>query len=317
MEKLTSRWEKLRLGYWRRLHEAAPGTTLRSVVALRRWQVDWAPQAFNNGWMGKTKTLLKEGGLIENWHSPHLCSSQTKRAWKGAVYDSVEARDTTATISRFVNLSSNHAARYARSKNWDKVTEDYACFSGEVGRRGALVPEPYLDDRDEPVGRRLKLMCRAGCLPTMKRVVREAELPAAHGTCKMCVSGCIEDIPHFVLDCSAYVTMRTKMLESAPPGFEGLSHAGKLDALLGKSAGTSKIDDRTDAAAKRFLKKAWRTRKWLVLATNKALNRTDTPWAVQTHGDGLSRSYVKSCMASCEPSSRNMYRSRRKARAKL
>ena len=58
------------------------------------------------------------------------------------MYDSVETRETTATISRLAKLSSNHAARYARCNNWDKVEEDYACFAGEIGRRGALVPEP-------------------------------------------------------------------------------------------------------------------------------------------------------------------------------
>jgi hypothetical protein len=26
---------------------AAPETTLRTLVALRKWQVDWAPSAFN------------------------------------------------------------------------------------------------------------------------------------------------------------------------------------------------------------------------------------------------------------------------------
>jgi hypothetical protein len=45
MEKLTSRWEKLRLGYWRRLHVVDPNTTLHAIVSLRRWQVDWAPAA--------------------------------------------------------------------------------------------------------------------------------------------------------------------------------------------------------------------------------------------------------------------------------
>ena len=133
----------------------------------------------------------------------------------------------------------------------------------------------------------------------------------------MCVSGLIEDIAHLMLDCSAYATPRAKMLESAPPGFDDLSQPGKLDVLLGKSAGTSKTDDRTDAAVKRFLKKAWRARKWLVLATNKVLNRNDTPWAVQAHGDGLSRSYIKSCTVSSELTSSNARRRKQIARAKL
>jgi hypothetical protein len=133
----------------------------------------------------------------------------------------------------------------------------------------------------------------------------------------MCASGRIEDVAHFMLECPAYATPRAKMMESAPPGFNGLPQPGKLDVLLGKSAGTSKIDDRTDAGVKRFLKKAWRARKWLVLATNKALDRNDTPWAVQTHGDGLSRSYIKSCMVSSELACRNARRRKQTARAKL
>jgi hypothetical protein len=295
MEKLTSRWEKLRLGYWRRLHVAAPRTTLRAVVALRRWQVDWAPPAFNNGWMGKTKMLLQEGGLAKDWLDPKLCCSLSKEAWKDAVYDSVEERETSDTISRLATMNSNHAARFVRSKFWGKVGKDFACFTGEIGRRGALVPEPYLDDRNEPIGRRLKLMCRAGCLPILKRVAREAKLPAAHGTCKMCSSGSIEDIEHLVMNCDAYSRQRSKMLESVDFGPECQTQSDRLDVLLGKSTGVSKTDDTTDMAVKRFLKKAWRARKWLVLATNKILDRNDTLWAVHAHGDGPSPSYLRGC----------------------
>jgi hypothetical protein len=295
MEKLTSRWEKLRLGYWRRLHVTAPRTTLHAVVALRKWQVDWAPPAFDNGWMGKTKTLLQEGGLSKDWLDPKLCCGLSKQAWKDAVYDSVEERETSDTISRLATMNSNHAARFVRSKFWGKVGKDFACFTGEIGRRGALVPEPYLDDRDEPIGRRLKLMCRAGCLPILKRVAREAKLPAAHGTCKMCSSGSIEDIEHLVMDCDAYSQQRSKMLESIDYGPGCQTQSDRLDMLLGKSTGVSKTDDRTDVAVKRFLKKAWRARKWLVLATNKILDRNDTLWAIHAHGDGPSPSYLRGC----------------------
>lgn len=312
MEKLTSRWEKLRLGYWRRLHVTAPRTTLYAVVALRKWQVDWAPPAFNNGWMGKTKMLLQEGGLSKDWLDPKLCCGSSKKAWKDTVYDSVEERETSDTISRLATMNSNHAARFVRSKFWGKVGKDFACFTGEIGRRGALVPEPYLDDRDEPIGRRLKLMCRAGCLPTLKRVIREAELPAAHGTCSMCSSGSIEDIEHLVMSCEAYSRHRSKMLESVDFGTECQTQSDRLDVLLGKSTGVSKTDDRTDMAVKRFLKKAWRERKWLVLATNKALDRNDTLWAINAHGDGPSPSYLRGCKNAGKTSEgRTRHKSRR------
>ena len=158
--------------------------------------------------------------------------------------------------------------------------------------------EPYLDDRDEPVGRRLKLMCRAGCLPTLARLAREADLPTALGTCKMCNSGQIEDMEHLVMSCEAYAQLRLKLLEKVTFGPECLSQSDKLDVLLGKSTGASEVDDKIDLAVKRFLKKAWRARKWLVLHTNKSLSRNDTPWAIYTHGDGLNSSYQRSCKAS-------------------
>jgi hypothetical protein len=295
MEKMTSRWQKLRLGYWRRLHlTASPGTTLHSLVSLRRWQVDWAPAAFDNGWMGKSKTLLHEGGFSKDWYNPMLCCTATKQAWKAAVYDSVEKRETKATISRLSNMSSNHAARFARSKCWSKVGINFACFTGEVGRRGALVAEPYLDDREEPIGTRLKLMCRAGCLPVLKRVAREARLPAALGICKLCTSGNIETIEHLVMECTAHSKPRSKMLSMVPFGPDCTSSTDKLDVLLGKSTGVSKTDDIIDMSVKRFLKKAWRSRKWLILEINRIFCRDDTPWAM-AHGDGLNASFNIKC----------------------
>ena len=54
-------------------------------------------------------------------------------------------------------------------------------MKGKVGRRGAQVPERYLDSQAEPVGTLLKLMCGLGCLPTMIRVAREEKMPPEMG----------------------------------------------------------------------------------------------------------------------------------------
>jgi len=291
MEKLSARWEKLRLGYWRRIHQATSERTLHFVVSLRRWQVEHAPPAFNNGWMKPTKKLLQDRGLFSYWQDPNLCSRVPKLDWKDTVYEAVEEHDTASIQDRLALLSSETAARYSRIKNWGEVGEDFACFSGEVGRRGALVPEPYLDDREEPVGRKLKLMCRTGCLPILKRVAREESLPVEAGRCKMCTSGEVETISHFVVGCEAYGQHRAKMQESIQAGLRGKPLVEALDMLLGKSTGTVAVDECVDRAVKRFLKKAWRDRKWLTVATNTALGRSDTPWALKAHGDKLSRSY--------------------------
>jgi hypothetical protein len=111
----------------------------------------------------------------------------------------------------------------------------------------------------------------------------------------MCNSGNIENIEHLVLECDAYSKQRSKMLESITFGPSCQTESDMLDILLGKSTGASKKDDNIDMAVKRFLKKAWRARKWLVLATNKILDRNDTLWAVHAHGDGSSPSYLRGC----------------------
>ena len=74
-------------------------------------------------------------------------------------------------------------------KCWDRMSSDRAVMKGEVGMRGALVVERYLDDVQERLGRRLKVMCRAGCLPVMSRVAWELDLSRRHGKCPLCYSG--------------------------------------------------------------------------------------------------------------------------------
>jgi hypothetical protein len=137
-------------------------------------------------------------------------------------------------------------------------------------------------------------MCRAGCLPVLKRVAREAQLPELLGICKMCDSGSIETIEHLVMDCTAYSHSRSKLMSIVSFDYDCTSSTDKLDVLLGKSTGVSKTDDTIDMAVKRFLKKAWRSRKWLVLETNRIFDRNDTPWA-RAHGDGLNASFDKKC----------------------
>lgn len=307
MEKLASRWMKLRLGYWRRLQMTSPDTTLHSLVSLRIRHVEEYPKQFNNGWMGKTKTLLVENGLDSIWQDPTSCTRISKVEWKTQVYEAVEQRETDDMMDRLSSLKSNSAARFLRSKDWGKVKKDVTVSNSEIGRRGALVPEQYLDDWKEPVGRRLKLFCRAGCLPILKRVAREADLPNLFARCKMCDSGNIEDIEHFIMDCEAYSVSRSKMLGKFlfDPGC--VSQNDKLDVILGKSTGCSVRDDVIDMAVKRFLKKAWRTRKWLVVDTNRIFGRYDTPWAIQAHGDKLSNSFVRKCKTAERKSTRSAY----------
>jgi hypothetical protein len=110
--------------------------------------------------MGTTRDLLVKRGLHSHWRAPRLCATQSKEEWKDKVYEAVESAESEAVRRRFGAMSGVAAARYARIKNWGRVTEDFAIMTGEVDLRGAHAIEPYLDGRAEPVGTRLKLMCR-------------------------------------------------------------------------------------------------------------------------------------------------------------
>ena len=294
MEKLSSRWEKLRLGYWRRLNVASGERTLVAVASLRWKHLEWGYKGAPDGWMGTMRSLLVKRGMYAQWHNPHLCTSQTKEEWKDRVYEAVESAEDEAVRRRFNAMSGAAAARYVRIKNWGKVEPEAAVMVGEVALRGALAIEPYLDGRAEPIGTRLKLMCRLGCLPTMTRVAREEKLPRSSGQCRLCETDSVEDIPHLLLSCPAHDIHRAKMLGVAASAVAsagaaplcGLPEQELADMLLGKSTGVAAADSRINAGVTRFLKKAWRVRKPLTVYLNEVLGRDDTTWALKAHGDG-------------------------------
>ena len=297
MEKLSSRWEKLRLGYWRRLNVASGERTLVAITTMRRRQLEWGYKGSDRGWMRETRALLIRRGLRSHWINPSLCASQTKEEWKGICYKAVDEAESEALRTRFARMKGDAAARYARIKSWDKVTKDSAVMSGEVGMMGAHVIEPYLDGREEQVGTRLKLMCRLGCLPTLTRVAREEGLPPEQGECRLCDSGATEGIPHLLLGCTAHDRHRSKMMQAVEREHVALGkgclgsmlHTEQVDLLLGKSTGRAKADAAINKRVTRFLKKAWRGRKTLTASLNSSLGREDTIWALRAHGDGPCR----------------------------
>ena len=237
------------------------------------------------------KDMLVKLGLYSYWINPSLCTVQAKEEWKDIVYEAVEGAEDISLRARLAGMSGAAAARYARIKNWDKATDEMAVMSGEVGLRGAQVIEPYLDGRTEPVGTRLKLMCRLGCLPTMVRVAREEKMPPSQGHCRLCGKA-DEDVSHLLLACTAHDVHRAKMMVGvksalASAGIESLENTTEqVDVLLGKSTGMALADSRINDSVTRFLKKAWRGRKWLTVSINDKLGRDDTVWALKSHRDG-------------------------------
>jgi hypothetical protein len=291
LEKLESRWEKLRLGYWRRIQVAEPSRALVAVARARRWQLMWGGAGMGKlGWMGGTRQLLHDRGMAEYWSDPAKCARLSKRQWDDMLYDSVEAHYEEERENEVALLPS--LSRYVKVKSWKRMDEDRAEFTGEIGELGALVVERYMDEVRDRLGGRLKLLCRAGCLPVMARVARELGVNREQGQCMMCRQG-EEDIEHVLLTCQAYSKQREKLLISVGKSYSrGNSGANILEAgpervievLLGARAGCKLTEDEVDRATKRFLRKAWKTRRAVTAAVNQEFGRMDVQWMAREPG---------------------------------
>ena len=244
-----------------------------------------------NNWMKGTRDLLMARGLGARWLDPQLCTQMSKDEWKFFVYEAVEQSEDTLREARFRDMKSGD--RYTRLKHWGPLSPDQAIFPGETGRRGALVHERYLDTRwmngAQMEGRKLKLMCRAGCLPVLSRVGREVGWSEQLTRCMMCSTGEPETPNHFIMTCPAYTHHRALLLlrvntalthtRASVPGFETdlslMGQAAQQEILLGRITWHARTDDAIDIHFQRFLKRAWRTRKHVTKALDDVLGRDD------------------------------------------
>jgi hypothetical protein len=170
LEMLASRWEKLRLGFWRRIQVALPNRALAIVARMRIRQVRWGIGKVGQlSWMQGTRTLLRNRGLAQHWNDPKQSSSVSKSSGSKTTYWHVEEHFERQREQRSERLST--LTRYGKVKHWGPMDKNRAQFTGEIAIRCALVVERYLDDVKERIGRQLKLLCRAECLPVLSRVV--------------------------------------------------------------------------------------------------------------------------------------------------
>lgn len=294
LERMQSRWAKLRLGYWRRVHKATPDRLISWLARLRKMHVSWGGRFAANGWMTGTKQMLEMYGLDRFWHIPSMATLDSKEEWKTRVAEVVERHEDRLRKERAKTLTSVASARYQEVKGWARVTKDEAKFTGEIGRMGALVHEAYLDDHRESVGRKLKMCCRAGCLPVLDRVGRMDGWAPQLRKCLLCDTGEVETVQHLILSCPAHRRHRDTMLEGVGRAFKcamaeqqnvdtdfgSLELHEQCNVVLGKTTGTPKMDRRVDAIFKRFMKKAWRNRKRVTRAVQKTLECDGGLWAL-------------------------------------
>ena len=87
---MASRWEKLRLGYWRRIQVAQPDRILTVVARMRMRQVRWGMGRLGEqSWMRGTRIMLGRG-MAQHWYDPARASATPKAKWKKLIYRQVE-----------------------------------------------------------------------------------------------------------------------------------------------------------------------------------------------------------------------------------
>ena len=86
VERISARWEKLKLGYWKRLNDAAPSRALSAIVCYRTSQINANNQVLGSrSMLASTRTLLTKHGLQRFWNNPPQNGQLDKLQWKKIV----------------------------------------------------------------------------------------------------------------------------------------------------------------------------------------------------------------------------------------
>jgi hypothetical protein len=290
VECLSARRAKLKAGFWRRLHTVDPQRVLRAALDLRTAQVRAGGGVLGSRSVFRSfRESLRGSNLAEYWDDPDsTVAAYSKQEWKQYSYAIIDGVQDRARAQRMA--AGSKMVLYNQVKYWGENDSAHAAYSGEVGRLGFRVPEPYLDDRTSPEGTvRLKMLARGGALPLMDRIGRERGWPRASCACLMCATGQVEDIAHVLEDCPAYadereelrariehVAERQGMSASGAERFRELGRAERVLVVLGKRLGDAKVEAAVDLSVKMYLGKVWRKRGCVRVALNGLLHRSDS-----------------------------------------
>lgn len=282
-ERLRDRWDKLKLGYWRRVFSAPAGRLLRVVAEYRHREhiTSGGVGLGSRGWMRTALASFTKHGMAPFWLTTSLAFGVSALTWKRMVYDAVDRTSDAERRERMDGLGST--STYSLIKEWGVNPKAYAFSGGEVGRLGQHVPERYLDDRQSLKGTRLKLLCRLNCLPVMERVGRERKpaWPKENRVCFSCDTGRVEDVHHFIMECPSYALKRDKLMQrvavvlsqsSVDVGdFAHMDSREQSHILLGKRIGDPTTENNIDTTVKRYLTKCWNLRGDVTRAINSVL----------------------------------------------
>ena len=112
-----------------------------------------------------------------------------------------------------LNLTS--LQQYIQLKDWSITTRD-RCFSmSEQDKLGMNCTEQYLDDLYEPIGRKLKTLCRLNTLPLMDKVGKQQQWTQRGKTrwnCPLC-NATKDNLTHYFLECPTTQKCRDKLID--------------------------------------------------------------------------------------------------------
>lgn len=177
---MKSRRQYLKLGFWKKLCDASTDRLLAHVFRHRYAQV----VAGRGRWscLQTFRTTLLDFGYAHLWQG---CTAP------GALHDW-----KAETRSRVDNA-------WLLRQRREMATKTSLSLYSQLGHDFTRGSHPYLDDRSNILGTRIKTYLRLGTTFTMQRIACTLDWPEAGGQCVLCKTGEIEDTCHLFVTCPA------------------------------------------------------------------------------------------------------------------
>jgi hypothetical protein len=177
---MKSRRQYLKLGVWKKLCDASTDRLLSHVFRHRHAQV----VAGRGRWscLQTFRSTLIEFGYAHLWQACEAPGASLD--WK------------TETRNRVENA-------WLMRQHREMASKSSLSLYTQLGHDFTRGSHPYLDDRSNILGTRIKTYLRLGTTFTMQRVASTLDWPVAGGQCVLCKSGEIEDACHLYVTCPA------------------------------------------------------------------------------------------------------------------
>ena len=204
LSSLRSRRCCRKLLYWGKLCRVQEDRLLGHIFKNRLRQVQAG--GGRQSCLQAFRATLSEFGLSASWLSG---SVNDPNAWSRTCRDATQQAELLAQRAEIMGSPSLSIFRY-------------------LGQESPMGPNPYLLDRSNGLGTRLKACLRFGTLWLMNRVAAAVKGSAVLAQCRLCGSGEVEDAMHFVLRCPALASTREDFVTALSSVLPQAGHAGRV-----------------------------------------------------------------------------------------